>query len=88
MLVLSCDLVSCINLRELLLDHHSHQAALTTVLLHPPKDTPTPSKKSSKTTPTEQDLIGVTKDKSKLVLFSSMADLEEELLLHRNLVTK
>ena len=87
--MVSCDLVGGVNLRELVLTYHAHQSALTALLVQtpPPQDTPTP-KKSSKATPTDLDLVGVSRDGEDIVIFSSVADLEEEMAFSSTLLTR
>ena len=82
--LISCDLVTCFPLHTLLLFHHAHHSTLTALFHRPPQLQDTVRRKSAGIT-LERDVIGLT-DQSRVVLFTSQADLEENLELSRSML--
>lgn len=84
-LVISCDLVTSVQL-HLLTDHHStHGSTLTTLLVRPPDQTEETRKKGAIVS--ERDIIGLA-DESRLVYFSAEADLDEHLEVSRSMLRR
>lgn len=83
-MLVSCDLVTSFPLHTLMLFHHSRHSTVTALFYQPPKCDEDVVRKKTATT-IERDLIGLT-EQSRMVLFSSQADLEENLELSRSML--
>ncbi|XP_073977354.1 eukaryotic translation initiation factor 2B subunit gamma [Rhodnius prolixus] len=88
-LVVSCDLVTDINISPLLELYRKHDATLTAMFVHSgcsQSALPTPGPKSKHKS--ERDFVGVDPKTSRLVLLASASDYEEELPLKCSLARK
>ncbi|KAJ8946816.1 hypothetical protein NQ318_002095 [Aromia moschata] len=87
-LVLSCDIVSDVNLKGVLDVFRTHDASLACLLLHPPPNetivVPGPKSKHKP----ERDLIGIDEQTNRLVFLASASDFESELSLPTSLLRK
>ncbi|KAJ8977212.1 hypothetical protein NQ317_015387 [Molorchus minor] len=87
-IVLSCDIVSDVNLRSVIDLFRTHDASIASMLLHPqPKETIVVPGPKSKHKP-ERDLIGIDEETSRLVFLASASDFEGELPLPISLLRK
>lgn len=84
-MLVSCDLVTTFPLHSLMLFHHARHSTVTALLHQPPKLEDVMHKKTAATI--ERDLIGLT-EQSRIVLFSSQADLDENLGLSRSMLQR
>lgn len=84
-IVISCDLVTCFSLHTLMLFHHAHHSTVTALFHHPPQHPQDTIRRKAVGSTLERDVIGLT-DQSRIVLFSSQADLEENLELSRSML--
>ncbi len=84
-LLMSCDLVTSFSLSSLTLFHHSHHSTLTALLIRPPQANEDSLSKKTVGVTSEKDLVGIA-DGSRIVLFSSQADLEDNLILSRSML--
>ncbi|KAK9506579.1 hypothetical protein O3M35_008482 [Rhynocoris fuscipes] len=88
-LVVSCDLISDININPLLELYRKHDATLTVMFAQTTTSQtllPTPGPKGKNKA--ERDFVGIDPDTSRLVLLASASDYEEELPLKCNLLRK
>ena len=83
--LVSCDLVTTIPLQTIMLFHHTHNSTVTALLNQPPQAAEDVVRKKNTGAVIERDLIGLTEE-SRVVLFSSEADLEENLELSRSML--
>ena len=83
-MLISCDLVTTFPLHTLILFHHAHHSTVTALFNQPPQINEEIVRKKS-IGMIERDLIGLAKE-SRMVLFSSQADLEENLQLSRSML--
>lgn len=79
-MLVSCDLLTTFPLHTLILFHHAHHSTFTTLFYQPPNLDEDVTRKKTPGTTVEKDLIGLTEE-SRMVFFSSQADLEEGLEL-------
>ncbi|KAJ8966790.1 hypothetical protein NQ317_001729 [Molorchus minor] len=87
-IVLSCDIVSDVNLRSVIDLFRTHDASIASMLLHPqPKESIVVPGPKSKHKP-ERDLIGIDEETSRLVFLASASDFEGELPLPISLLRK
>lgn len=85
-MLVSCDLVTSFSLHTLTLFHHAHHSTVTALFHRPSQPDQDPVRRKAGTM-LERDLIGLTDD-SRIVLFSSRADLEENLELSRSMLQR
>ena len=83
--MVSCDLITTFPLHHLTLFHHAHHSTLTALFHQPPQPNEDLVRKKATGATVERDLVGLTED-SRLVLFSSQADLEENVELTRSML--
>lgn len=83
-MLVSCDLVTTFPLHALTLFHHAHHSTVTALFYQPPKLDEDMRKKTAGNV-VERNLIGLTKQ-SRIILYSSQADLEENLELSRSML--
>lgn len=84
-MLVSCDLVTTFPLHTLTLFHHAHHSTVTALFYQPPKEDEDVVRKKTAGTTVERDLVGLTQQ-SRIVIFSSRADLEESLELSRSML--
>ena len=82
-LLLSCDLITTVPLRQLIDCHRVNDCTLTSLLVREKGG----DGRSKKDTPTEKDLVGMSGD-SRLVYFTAQADLDDELVLSRSMLKR
>ena len=73
------------SLHALTLFHHAHHSTVTALFYRPPKVDEELVRKKTAGMTVERDLLGLT-EQSRIVLFSSQADLEESLELQRSML--
>lgn len=83
--MVSCDLVTAFPLHTLTLFHHAHHSTITALFYQPPKMDEDLVRKKTTGMMVERDLLGLT-EQSRIVLFSSQADLEENLELKHSML--
>lgn len=87
-LVLSCDTITDVNLKDLLDLYRKHDASLCTLLFPPQQieavNVPGPKSKHKP----ERDLIGVDAQTKRLVFLASASDFESDLTLPKSLIRK
>ncbi|XP_066582702.1 translation initiation factor eIF2B subunit gamma [Prorops nasuta] len=88
-IVVSCDLITNIDMKAFLNVYRNHNASITALLLATPKvpeDIITPGPKIKQST--ETDLIGIDNETDRLVFLASASDFEETIKISRNLMRK
>ena len=82
-LLISCDLITTVPLRQLIDFHRVNDCTLTSLLVREKGD----DGRGKKDMPTEKDLVGMSGD-SRLVYFTAQADLDDELVLSRSMLKR
>ncbi|XP_024946927.1 translation initiation factor eIF-2B subunit gamma isoform X2 [Cephus cinctus] len=87
--VISCDLITEIDIADILNSYRKHNASITALIVPAPKvpdDFVTPGPKSKQKP--ETDLIGIDNETGRLVFLASASDFEETINLSRKLLKK
>lgn len=88
-IVISCDLITNVDVREILNLYRKHNASITALMLPVPKvpeDFVTPGPKNKQKP--ETDLIGISNETGRLVFLASASDFEETIKISQTLLKK